>query len=229
MKKIILAGACALMLGGVAFGTPKAIATYAEGTEEITSVEVVSEETELSSVELSEIVSMDSSGEAVPASNDWEKFVAEYLNAEKVAMYMSWVAYIGTIIGLVANINKLKKAKTMTVEDAKNEIEAVVRTEIDEKIPAQIERFLPSVLKTQEATNEALKIFAKILALSQENSPESRVAILELIEQLGLIGKDITDSAKESIEEEKKAIAEKEQEIAAKIDEIVDKYDGTEI
>lgn len=157
---------------------------------------------------------------------DWVK---DYFNADKVAMYMSWVAYIGTIIGLVANINKLKKANNLTLQNVSDNVKKQLEDTVGKEVKDQVERFLPALVSTQEKTNELLKMFTKIQALAQENTPESRVAILELIEQMGAIGKDITDNAKDLIKEEVRVIQEKRVEVENKLDEIIDKYDGTSI
>ena len=130
---------------------------------------------------------------------DWVK---DYFSADKVAMYMSWVAYIGTIIGLVANINKLKKANNLTLQNVSDKVQKQLEDTVGKEVKEQVERFLPALVSTQEKTNELLKMFTKIQALAQENTPESRVAILELIEEMGAIGKDITDNAKDLIKEE---------------------------
>lgn len=157
---------------------------------------------------------------------DWVK---EYFSADKVAMYMSWVAYIGTIIGLVANINKLKKANNLTLQNVSDKVQKQLEDTVGKEVKEQVERFLPALVSTQEKTNELLKMFTKIQALAQENTPESRVAILELIEEMGAIGKDITDNAKDLIKEEVRVMQEKRVEVENKLDEIIDKYDGTSI
>ena len=46
-----------------------------------------------------------------------EKWFAEFFSAEKVAMYISWVAYIGTIIGLVAKVKQLKQTNNLTLKN----------------------------------------------------------------------------------------------------------------
>lgn len=175
-------------------------------------------------------VAQSSESAATPATETgWDAFVKQYLTADKVAMYMLWVAYIGTIIGLVANINKLKKANNLTLKGVSDEVKKELRDNIGKEVKEQTERFLPAILATQEKTNEILKTFSKMMALSQQNTPESRVAILELIESLGTLGKDVTENAKTAIDEEVKAIEEHKEKIEDRLDEIIDSYDGTSI
>lgn len=154
-----------------------------------------------------------------------ENVLKEYFSAEKVAMYMSWLAYIGTIIGLVVNINKLKRQGQFNLKDATK----LLNDKVAEEVAANTEKFMPNLIKTQEATNNILKSFSKILALSQENTPESRVAILNIIEQLGTAGKEVVDGAKVAIEQETQLIQEHKEEVENKLNEIIEQYDGTSI
>ena len=165
----------------------------------------------------------------IEEENPLDAFVKEYFSADKVAMYMSWIAYVGTIVGLVANVTKLKKANTLTLKNVSDEVQSKLKEVVGAEVGTQIQEFLPAIVATQRKTNDALTIFSKILALSQENSPEARVAILDLIAELGNVGKEIVDSAKEAIEKEVAEIEEKKEEIERRLDEIIDTYDGTSI
>lgn len=220
MKKLRLLATIGLLSAGVGIGA----------TVVNTPMEVRAEETEAVSSETAQS-SVDPTPAPTPVTqeSDWDKFVKQYLTADKVAMYMSWVAYIGTIIGLVANINKLKKANNLTLKGVSDEVKKELRDNVGKEVKEQAERFLPTILATQEKTNEILKAFSKMMALSQQNTPESRVAILELIESLGTLGKEVTDNAKAAIDEEVKAIEEHKEKIEDRLDEIIDSYDGTSI
>lgn len=163
--------------------------------------------------------------EPTQPTNQVEDFMNSYLSPDKIAMYMSWVAYAGTIIGLGANIKKLRKQKSITIQN----VSEAVRKDIKKSVSEEIQMFLPSIVTTQENFKETMKDFSKILALSQENTPESRVAILEVIEHLGTIGKEITDNSKQIVQEAVKAVETKKEETNKKIDEIIENYDGTSI
>lgn len=167
--------------------------------------------------------------EVVETENGWEKFVNRYLNAEKVALYLSWMAYIGTIIGLAANIKKLRATNNLTLKNVSDNVQEVIKTVVGKEVELQVTKFLPNVLATQEKTNDILKIFSKVLALSQENTPESRVAILQLVEELGTAGKEVIDNAKEIIKEEVELNTKHKEEIENKLDKIIEEYDGTSI
>ena len=166
---------------------------------------------------------------AVEEDNAWENFVKEWFSAEKVAMYLSWIAYIGTIIGLVANLKKLKASNNLTLKNVTDEVKDAMEQLVGAEMGKQVEKFLPNLVEVQAKTNDILKTFSKILALSQENSPESRVAILQLIEDLGTAGKEVVENAKEVIEQEVEAVKEHKEVIEAKLDKIIEEYDGTSI
>lgn len=223
MKKLRLLATIGLLSAGVGAGitvvnTPMEVRAE-ESSESIATSETVQESS----------ADPKSAAETPVKESGWDAFVKQYLTADKVAMYMSWVAYIGTIIGLVANINKLKKANNLTLKGVSDEVKKELRDNVGKEVKEQAERFLPTILATQEKTNEILKAFSKMMALSQQNTPESRVAILELIENLGTLGKEVTDNAKAAIDEEVKAIEEHKEKIEDRLDEIIDSYDGTSI
>ena len=152
-----------------------------------------------------------------------------FFSPDKVAMYLSWIAYIGTIIGLVANIRRLKQSNNLTLKNVSDEVQSKLEEVVGEKVAEQFEKIAPKLVSGQENTNKIMSIFAKILALSQENTPESKLAILNLIEELGVVSQETIDCAKEIIEEGKVLAEEAKKELDKKIDEIVDSYDGTSI
>ena len=79
----------------------------------------------------------------------------------------------------------------------------------------------------QKEIKDVLETFAKILALSQENTPESRVAILELIQRLGNNTNGMIETIKETINTQEKEKEEKKQANDEKLNKIID--DGTSI
>ena len=168
--------------------------------------------------------------EVVETEDGWfEEFFKEVFSAEKIAMYMSWLAYIGTIIGLVTKMKKLKEANQLTLANVTDSLTVVIKQVAAAEIQVQTEKFLPDLIKVQEKTNSLLSSVTKILALSQENTPESRVAILQVIENMGVVAKEVTETAKTVIKEEVKLIEEKKKETEDKLNEIIDVYDGTSI
>ena len=216
MKKIVIALGCLVGLGApiiAATGTP-ATMVMADGGETSQTAEPAPETSKTAEPE---------------QKQGWDLFVEKYLTADKVAMYMSWAAYVGTIVGLAVALKRLFGKNQITLKDVKSDVTQKIEEVVGNEVKLQTERFLPSVIEAQEKTNEILKGFSKILALSQENSPESRVAILQIIEQLGTTGKELTEAAKDAIHEEVALAEEHKAEIEGKLDEIIEEYDGTSI
>ena len=167
--------------------------------------------------------------EVVTQKEEVEEWINRFFSPEKVAMYLSWIAYIGTIIGLVVKLKQLKNANQLTLEKVTALITKSVENITEKSVKEQVERFLPNIVNTQEKTNDILKGFSKVLALSQENTPESRVAILKVIEELGTSSKELVENAKEVIEKEVELTKEHKEEIETKLDNIIKEYDGTSI
>ena len=219
-KKIALLGLCGLFSLSVATTTTlcvanyshqNAIVAYAEGEKTETEQPVETETTEPTKVD------------------EVKEWFDKFFSPQMIAMYMSWFAYIGTIIGLVANIKKLKQTNNLTLKNVSDEVQGKLEIIVSKQVADQFGKIAPKLIDGQEKANQIMSIFAKILALSQENTPESRVAILNLIEELGVIGKDITQTAKEVVIETKELAEQTKKELDKKIDEIVDSYDGTSI
>ena len=186
-----------------------AVAVHAEGGEE----------TETEQPETTEPTEVD----------EVKEWFDKFFSPDKVAMYMSWIAYITTFIGLAIKLKQLKSTNNLTLKNVSDEVKAVLKQTVSEEVAKKFDDMLPSVIATQEKTNQIMSIFAKILALSQENTPESRVAILNLIEELGAVSKEVIDNSKEVIEAGVKLAEQAKEDLDKKIDEIVDSYDGTSI
>lgn len=126
---------------------------------------------------------------------------------------------------LVFFINSIKwQKKNLTAENVKNLIMKELGDKVDESVRKQLESAITSLTKTAERQNEVLSLLAKVSALSQENTPESRVAILDLISRLGVVDKEDLDNAKASIENE---VAEKkalEEETNNTVDKIIEEH-----
>ena len=217
IKKLLVV---ALFTLGIGLYGSQNIKVHAEGGEE----EITSEVVEIEQPSEEEIVI-----EEKNELNEVEETLKEMFDATHVAMYLSWVAYIGTIIGLVANIKKLKAANNLTLKNVSEEVKAVLGKEISDKIDEHFNTVLPNLLSAQEKSNKIMEKFAKILALSQENTPESRVAILNLVQELGIVANELVETSKKVVEDSQKAIEEHKEEIGKAADEIINKYDGTSI
>ena len=156
--------------------------------------------------------------------NELKEWLEKFLEPQQVAMIMTWITYAATIIGLVYKFYQMAKEKNLTAENVKNLIMAELGDKVDESVRKQLESAITSLTKTAERQNEVLSLLAKVSALSQENTPESRIAILDLISRLGVVDKEDLDNAKASIENE---VAEKkalEEETNNTVDKIIEEH-----
>ncbi len=169
------------------------------------------------------------------SSFDIEALLSEFLDAKTVGLIMSWLTNIGVVIGLLANFKKLKAKNNLTLENVQ---EMIAKTLAEDKVAlsdeqkANIEAYLPSILKTAKNQNDIMKALIKIIALAQKDDEASRLAILEVISSLGVIDKDITDEATENVKETATATKEKKEEAISKVDDMIIKEttnDGTSI
>ena len=156
--------------------------------------------------------------------NEIKEWLSKFFEPQQVAMIMTWITYIGTIIGLIAKCYSLAKQKTLTAESVKDLIMKDLGDKIDESVANQLTTAIVSLNKTAKNQNEVLALLTKVMALSQENTPESRIAILELISRLGVIKDEEIEEMKETINkqvEETKAVEEKTNE---SVDTIIETY-----
>ena len=103
---------------------------------------------------------------------------------------------------------------------------------VDKSVQDNLATSIVAINKTIQRQNEVLALLAKVSALSQENTPESRVAILELISRLGVVDKGDIEKAKETIKEEVKTKREIEKATNESVDKVIEKFDkddGTSI
>lgn len=163
---------------------------------------------------------------------DIKEWLAQWLTPQQVAMVMTWVAYAGTIIGLIVKLAQLAKMKSLSNENVKDLIMKELGDKVDKSVQDNLATSIVAINKTIQRQNEVLALLAKVSALSQENTPESRVAILELISRLGVVDKGDIEKAKETIKEEVKTKREIEKATNESVDKVIEKFDkddGTSI
>ena len=210
----LLCAACALTLAG---GT-----LQYEGEQDTEQVP------EQSQVE--EVVSSQATEEGVVAKAEQvaEDILSKWFTPDKVAMIISWVTYAGTIVVLAIKLRNAMKQRDLTLASVKQAIMESLDGKVSESVSKAIEGYLLKAEQTEKQTQAVLSDFSKILALSQEDSPEARLAILEIIERLGNAPKEIVEQVKGSIEEDKKS----QKELKKAIKEIATEkpeWDGTKI
>ena len=217
MKKLLIS---LFLISGLFVGGKSLVLNAEETTSEVseTTSEVISSN-EVS--ETSETNVIEENKEKI------EDKLSEWFSPQVVALIMSLLGYIGTILGLASSLKKLKKEKNLTAQDVKEQVCAELEKVVSKQVVEKVAVYFDSAEKMQKEIKDVLETFAKILALSQENTPESRVAILELIQRLGNNTNGMIETIKETINTQEKEKEEKKQANDEKLNKIID--DGTSI
>lgn len=152
--------------------------------------------------------------------NEFWNYVKDYLTPQTITVITTVIMFLVAILKLISMVKTLNKQKAMTMDNLKTALEeqnaneiAKAVVEVTMPIVEQINKILPY-----------LNTFSKILALSQENTPESRVAILNLIEQMGKEENEIlVNTAKKVISTQVEEDKKRKEEQNKKLDEIIEK------
>lgn len=156
--------------------------------------------------------------------NEIKEWLSKFFEPQQVAMIMTWITYIGTIFGLIAKCYSLAKQKTLTADNVKEAILEKLGDKVDEAVANQLASSLVSITKMVKNQNETLALLTKVMALSQENTPESRVAILDLISRLGVIDNSEIQEIKETINKQVEETKVAEEKTNESVDTIIETY-----
>ena len=195
MIKLLALG---LMTGTLLF-TPVQSNTSNETSIVLTSEEA-SSEVEQSSVEIEE--------NEENAKFDFGEWLEKNFTAEMITTIMSVLTSLAVVLKLASSLKDLAKKKAMTTEEVCNKVVEILETTNKESVLKSINDIVKPLEDKVGNITPVLNSFSKILALSQENTPESRLAILELIQSIGNISNKVVEDAKteivNQIEEEQK-------------------------
>ena len=168
--------------------------------------------------------SLDEEGETVAEekSFDFGLWLKETFTPEVVAAIISAITAVGALLKMASSIKSLAKNKAKSAD----EIAELCAKAVNEAVS----KYAQSLKDDSEANKKVMDKFAKILALSQENTPEARVAILELIQDLGTSSKEVkalAEGVKKAVDGQVEAAKKAKEAVDEKLDEIID--DGTSI
>lgn len=239
MKKLRILLVALGMFGVCGLGTPNTptFETRLLKENEVTSVtetEVPTEDTSvISTEEPTENTEVTSATETEPTEPTEPKptdivdyvgeWVSEWLSPMTITSITAIVSLLGAVLYLINQLKKLAKDKALTTDDVCAKVTEALKTIGSETTNNAIIDVVKPIEERVDKMTPILVDFSKILALSQENTPESRIAILDIIEHLGTIGKEITDNSKKVVETEAAVIEEKKEETNKKIDEVIEK------
>lgn len=138
----------------------------------------------------------------------WE-YLQKFLEPEIIALIGSVLAAAGSVIKMARTVITLSKEKKEAVQDVVKQIYANMQNNINDAL----QPIIPELQKVQLY----MQTFSKAFVLMQDNRPEARLAVLQLIQELGET--NIND-VKQAIEEEMQVNEEEKQEKIEKLEEI---------
>jgi hypothetical protein len=150
--------------------------------------------------------------------NEFWNYVKEYCTPQTITVITTLILFLVAILKLISMVKTLESQKSMTLGNLLTALKENNAVEIKKNI---IEVVQPIVQELADI-KPYLITFTKVLALSQENTPESRVAILELIEQMGKQDNSaLIEIAKEVINTQVEDDKKKKEEQGKKLDAII--------
>lgn len=148
----------------------------------------------------------------------WETLQG-YLTPETITVCITVISFLVALLKLISVVIDLKKQNNMTME----KLLKVLKSQNEDEYSKEKEDLVKSLIDLIQPLINYSEVMTKVLALSQENTPESRIAILDLIKTLGAIDNNIIDKAKVVIEDEKTAKEEKKQAMVEQLEAIENK------
>jgi len=150
----------------------------------------------------------------------WE-LVKDYFSAETITVISSIIALVIGLLKAIGTIKKLKIDKELTLENVRDELKKQLGDETQEQINKALVEITKPIAEQVNSIIPTLGTFGKVLALSQENTPTSRLAILELLTNTNQVEVQVVEQAKESVEkqvEEEELKKEEQIELLEKIE-----------
>lgn len=134
-------------------------------------------------------------------NKDWTNL----FSVQNVITILSWVLDGGLLIVIIRYFIKDKKLADKVEKGAKSALEEILPTEVKEQVLIAVENVITPIFAKTEANmlemHNAMNTFAKCFALSQENTPESRKAILDELTGLKVGDQTTINNVKQYIEE----------------------------
>ena len=117
---------------------------------------------------------------------DWTNL----FTVENVIALVKWVLDCGILIAIIRYYIRDKRLAAKVEKGVKESVEKIIPDTTKETVVATIKDVLEPVFAQLKTDNielmKAMSVFAKCMALAQEDSTESRLAIIELLSQLNL-------------------------------------------
>lgn len=165
---------------------------------------------------------------------DWKAWAQEWLSPQVLTTITAVLTALVAVLRMVASLKSMAKSKQLTIEGVNDVVISNLKTCVSKEVADKIDAYMPEIVAYEKKSNEIMIAFSKILALAQENTPEARKAILEVIQELGILNEKTVDSAKKTIEKQEAQKLAEEQKNTDDINKVIaetskPKDDGTTI
>ena len=151
------------------------------------------------------------------ATFDWEEWAKEWLSPQVLTTVTAVLTALVAVLKMVASLKSMAKNKQLTIDGVNEIVVSNLKGCVSKEVADKIDAYMPEIIAYEKKSSDIMIAFSKILALAQENTPEARKAILEVIQELGIINNTAVESAKKTIEKQEEA---KKAEEAKKTDDL---------
>lgn len=151
------------------------------------------------------------------ATFNWEEWAKEWLSPQVLTTVTAVLTALVAVLKMVASLKSMAKNKQLTIDGVNDIVVSNLKECVSKEVADKIDAYMPEIIAYEKKSSDIMIAFSKILALAQENTPEARKAILEVIQELGIINNTAVESAKKTIEKQEEA---KKAEEAKKTDDL---------
>lgn len=119
-------------------------------------------------------------------NKDWTNL----FTVENVIHLIRWVLDCGILVAIVRYFIRDKRLADKVCKDVKSEVDKIIPDTTKQAVVATVQGVLEPIFAQMKADNiemmRAMGVFAKCMALAQEDTPESRIAILNMLSELNI-------------------------------------------
>lgn len=155
---------------------------------------------------------------------NWQEWLEKWFSPQQITLITTIATMVGTIIGLAVKLKNLVKKDNATQEEVVKLIKSELGKVLSDEVKPTLEKLGDEISKNKELN----KFLVEIVALAQDDTPKSRIAILELVAKLGVLDDETIKLAKESIEEEAKEEEEKKEQAKEEVKQIIEETSESE-
>ena len=151
--------------------------------------------------------------EVVEQTNDIWQTIKDQLNVPTITSITAIILLLVACLKLVSCVKTLNKQKAMTIPNLLKELKAYVDKIKDNEVKQWILEFISPLESKVDKLVPVIDVLVKIIALAQENTPDSKIAILNLIQELGSVETKQIEQIQEEIKAQEQAKVEEQEEL----------------